>query len=455
MPLHLKNLSDELKPLKEGKQAILRYNGPLSHSELNELLEAIPTLPSLKVLSLEQASLQQEDVKKLADALSQRDDLQELAISKTPLSDEGAVALSDALKKHKDLRSLQLSYCDLTEKGMDAFVDTISGAPHFRGLYASGNEWSQSNSDKLAVAISDKTELSALSLGSGAAAGLDEYALERSLLNNPHPNLITTTGIESAAVDALTSRNLHARVEAGKFVAELAKSGEDYAKNVNPKSRTAILDGERQIVDWLEKDIDITDAIFKTQTRRAAIRDFSRSDSTLQPFDALLESMPSLPADQKITLDALFKEDAQGIAPLDNPLTWQHHPDLLKTLAQNGELSSESRKRETSRGTHLLEAALSYLPTKSVIEQIQPLGLKIGRSELLTEDNKPTKTLDIIFSKGEVAQLFDFKNWVGQSKNTLQAFTADLPNEMRPSIPSLMRLSQQLDATRPGTQRGR
>lgn len=459
MPLHLNNMTDELAPLMQGKQETLRFNGPMSRSEFAELVKAIPDLPSLKLLHLQQAYLQSSDVKALSSALSTRTDLQELGLHKSPITDEDAILLADALKPHKDFRALQISYCELQDEGMNALVDVIARSPNFRSLTASGNKWNQSTHDKLAVALSDKSDLATLSLWRDEKPPLDEHILEKSLLQNPHPNLVTTTGIHSHAIGALTSRNLAARVDAGRFLDALNASGDSYAKRVNLQVLEPVVSSSRGISHTIGfnvvKDFDIVDAIFKTQTRRTALIDFSRNEGKLAAFDDFLKQMPKLEAGIKPSIDALFKEDAQGFSPLENPITWQNHPNLLTELAQENGLSTANRQRTTSRGTHLLDAALSYLPTESVIDQIVPVGLRIGREELLTGEGKPTKLLDIIFSKGETTQLFTLSNWAGKSKNEVKSLVMALPEDMKPTVPPLLGLFQQLDAARPSTSRGR
>ncbi|MBM3616954.1 MAG: hypothetical protein FJX23_00225 [Alphaproteobacteria bacterium] len=450
MPLHLRSMAEELAPLKDGKSDQLRFNEAMHRHEFSELVDAIPTLPSLKHFGMQQADLQEADYRRLADALATRNDLEEIELHKSLMTDDAAVAISNALKNHPNLNKINISYCDLNAKGLEAFTDVIADSPQFRHLAASSNHWNQETLDKLALSLRDKPALAALSLGQRTHAPLDETALEQSLLQHPHPNLVTVTGVSSTAIDALVDRNLAARTKVQYFLKGLREGQQDYATLSRPDVLTPNYDATGRLQGWdVAKNFNLFDALFLAQTRRDAIVDYQKNDAAFQPVERLLDMMPTIAKGEAVTPQSLFEEDAQDIAPLHNPRTWQNHPQLLQALAEQKALTPEILTQETRRGDTLLESALRNLPTSTVIDQLAPHGIKLGKQTLLDAEGKPNKVLDIIISKGEQAQLFTYENWVGSSPRELNAVVEALPKELSDNLPPLNGLHQILRAAQP------
>lgn len=164
--------------------------------------------------------------------------------------------------------------------------------------------------------------------------------------------------------------------------------------------------------------------------------------------ETLYAQLPSLP-DGKIMLDDLFTGDENGFTPLDNPLTWRKHPDLLARLIMQGELDETSLSRQTPKQHTILEYAVGLGDAQTAMKTLRDNGLRLGGTWLFQND-KLIEMADILVERGAWREAFSAENWHGAPRAELNAMLKALPDNLRNQIPNRHQLLAQAGATPAG-----
>lgn len=424
MPLHFRTMGDELKLLKNGQSSALRFNGPMTTDDIRELIAAVPELPKLKSVNLTGIGFTPEDFKALTDALVKHTGIQEIILNNNLIDKEKAAGLAEVIRANTGLRRLELAYCDMEDAALASVCGALASVRDLQVLNLNANKWQQNSREHLAFGIASQKNLCSLQIGREEENAPQEI-FERALLSSPHPNLCTLNGVSSEKVISLIKRNQKARNDANHLLGDLSYA-EVYPEQVGHTSPEAI------------RNIEL---------RRPSIFHYTHNSDALDVMDDFIRHMPRLPDDAPLTVDALFSEDAHGVAPIENPHMWRDHPDMMNQLAEQKLLKSETLAKRTSRGVSLLDSALSYLPAKHVIAALNRQGQRLGKASLLQENGEASPLLHILHQKGEIKDLFTLDNWIGARHGELNALVNALPDTMKVTIPSLHRLKAALDST--------
>lgn len=424
MSLHFPTVKEILEAVRSGESDTIKITAGLNRWELQELIGEIPTLPKLRKLDLWNASLDGYMVGILADAISQRTDIEELNFNKVPLEEAGVRRLAKAMLPNKGMKKLYFSFCDLEEKEIAPLLESVEKLKGLEGLHLNGNEWSQAMHDRIGDTLAQHRNLAALGLMPSTQRphpNHDDSHFADALLGHPHPNLVTMNGLRAPQINGLLGRNIQLMQENKKTLGMMMSLYEDYAataKEVTPEQ------------------------LFHIEGQLAALRHSTSSPNTMIPYETFLRALPQLTKGEPLTLEGLYTRDAEGFTPLENPLTWREHPELLETIAQAGNLDKSDRR--TAKGTSLLQAAFEYLPAQDVLTTLNRHGMRIDKAMLLDSDDAPKPLLETLIRKGEVGACFTPENWRGGSMDELKALVRALPEETRQYLPSLHGVLYQL-----------
>jgi len=177
-----------------------------------EALRALAVLryhSNLKLFSMENAEVEDEDIRRLASTLAALPQLLVLRLGKNKISSTGTRAVAEALSKMKDLEELYLDENDIGGEGAEALAQSIANKPNIRVLELSGSKIGDKGAEAIANALTEEHALESLLLSRNAisdegAQAVGELLRRRTNLESVHlgTNNISDHGAKAIA-DAL------------------------------------------------------------------------------------------------------------------------------------------------------------------------------------------------------------------------------------------------------------
>lgn len=416
-------IDDMLENLRDGKSESLHLNGLVDPITFYEILDSIREAPKVEKLRFAASGFDKDDVAQLLEVTALHPELKELELSDAPIDRKGAVQLVNALSSVKNLRSLKLANCKMDDDAMQPIVEWVAKQEGLRSLELRGNDWSQSTHDRLAWAVRNNTSLTRLDLRPESERK-DNHAFETALLHKPHPNFFMSD-VKSGPLFKLMGHNHRYMTHTENFIQNKVHGPDrDYATVAARVKPEYLFNAEahRDVVEYRQQN----------------------RPEYMNAYDAFLAQMPRLPEGAAVSLDALLKPDSEGLTPLENPLVWKQHPDLLGKLAAAGELTESTLKRETPRGTSVLEAAFAYRPATETLAALNDKNIRVNQSKLIGEEGEPLKLAELLTMKGEIAALFTSDNWKGADVDAPAKLREAFGKHAQLQTPSLHGLTQQL-----------
>lgn len=169
-----------------------------------------------------------------------------------------------------------------------------------------------------------------------------------------------------------------------------------------------------------------------------------------QELAALLRRYEDMPTLDRESVDfdkaALFAPQAQGLCPLDHPLTWEEWDDVLSTLAQKGEkvTLADLRQKDVS-GRSWLQRAAECGAIEAVLRGLNAQGESLGSDELM-EHGRPNALYHALRDNQQLSPVFSLNNnGVHLTQDDLSALIKPLSREEREkTVPHFAQLRLQL-----------
>lgn len=407
-------LDKKLDELRKAESDELHINlDRIDGENVVRVAEAILTAPHLRKLHFSGGPLNEAAIGLFVQVTSQRSDIESFGWTSNRGQDEGIAQVINALGNSSKVNSIHVTWSEAGDKTMDAVIRRIEANPDFEHLFASGGTWSQATHDRLAEAVKNRPAL--ITLNSSVHRYNPDYtAIGDALVNHPHPNLLTPTGCHLQDVKQLQEKN-NAACERAKL------EFSSISDSLDQQGFNAAVSAE---------------LLADTFARLPALRSYSAmSESNLQKFDELAKNLPILTRNDDIS--SLFASNSTGFSPIENPRTWQQHPDLMHQLQESGALNNAALHVRTEKGNSLMDIALLHCNAKDVLPIFNKYGLKLQRNALLQENGEPTKLLERLHTRGDLPVLFTEANWVGAHAQELRETVNAMPQEMQSKIPPL------------------
>lgn len=434
-------VEERMARVANGESQYLDFNGAiLSPAQTEQLVETLHTAPEIIRLTFRGGNV--AHFKDVAEAIKTRSDIQELRFSTMGLSEEESAEICGIIGNNPKLRQFGfvdnninrltfekiaqeigdargLHYIDFTDCKIDddnatTLLTHASRNPNLIGMNLGHNPIGEAVVPALVAFVQRRPNLVALDLGT-TGLNIDELVpLDKALLVEPHPNLLHyNRNQESPDITRLMRHN---NKQTGDLRGELTVPGLARIR---------------------------TDLIWAATERKTAI--LHQEKSSLRYYDRnAADTYPVLGADDAVTLDALFTPDANQHTAIENPRTWEAHPDLLEKLGERGELSPDALNRQTPQGYTLLDHALGFTPlVADIVATLNRHGVRLQADLWLdAAESAPSPRMEFLAERGQLAAIFKPDNWQGAPKGKLIKMLETAhelsPEERYPNPHSLM-----------------
>lgn len=411
----VRHLSRQISGLRGRENAQMLSALHLNEAHIDD--EAIPSLvrivkraPNLKILNLSGNKLTGAGIAQLTEALSSHPRLELLNLGSNPLGQKGAEALAEYIATPGcTMEELQAHHSGFGDKGLAAIAKAVGGKAHngLTRINLMGND-----GGKTAAAEWTKTLLSDRRISSIHLTQENEAfneAVKDAYRQSENPNLTYVSPVNAGVADR-TGFNRIACIRAANHLIEKPETLTYDDRSFTLQRETG---AQRSIVNGLPP--------YRYHTSR---------------FHQHLDKMPGLPVASAGFAEALFKPDASGYAPLDNPNIWKDAEAVFKGLAASHTKPDNAfLKKTTPHGVTFLQSAAGMLPSEKVVSFMLKHNAKLGAEELLDESHKPTPLYQAFIRRGDVGGIFMPENWLGKTRNALNAVYSALPEDLQKDVP--------------------
>ena len=417
---------EDLQKCIEGGNAYLAFrNRRFSVAEGELLLRTFQEAPSILTLTLENCWFD-GDSTPILEALKTRQDIQELritgckawkdedfktisnvvgcipALQKFILRDnelppETIAQFAADIKTHPNLDYVCFAGSRLTDETAAPLLEAVTANPKINGLDISFNGLTDASLPGILGFIQDRPQLLTLNMKLSKLSQEAYDEVEAAITSDPHPNFLHYEFTKTSNV--LFS-----------FKGANDKAAQDLRNRIDKNVMTKI----PQEDIWLARELAPALDNIGVWVRRH--------------YKKLTLNYPVIEADQPITLDALFTPDEKGFTPIDNPSTWDAHPNLIEELGARGELTEETLKRETPQGHTLLQHIMGFTPlVRNAVAVLNEYGIQIQQDRLLDDEGTPSPLLEQLKGRRQVSGLFGVDNWEGKPAQHARAAMEVLP----------------------------
>lgn len=312
--------------------------------------------------------------------------------------------LTGSLAALPKLHYLKFNYMNINNQAMSHLTSALAELPRVTVIDCSHNPIGDQPMEAIADLMRNRPNFLGLRLNSTSITQAGWNVICRAVLATPHPNLLHFSSNHSnLLVEPFLTHNLTA-TRRGVGVVKEGKIKPIDLWNVHERATAITNQGGLQYMQQLEK---------------------------------WLEHLPQFSPETAPSFEAAFTANEIGYTPIDNPKTWDAHPNLLEELAAQDGLTEEMLNRRTPHGQSLIEHALAYsADIRTVIQTLNDNDIRLQADALFQEDGSPSKLLEIVTERRQVAGLFTADNWLDASPRSVKTVLAKLPPDMRDLIPN-------------------
>ncbi|MBM3617144.1 MAG: hypothetical protein FJX23_01205 [Alphaproteobacteria bacterium] len=458
MPIDYKDAVDrQLGHIVKNEGALWLSNRELTNSGVRYLSRQLSGMrgkdnaQSLGALHLNETHIDDEAIPSLVRIVKRAPNLKILNISGNKLTGAGIAELTEALKTHPRLELLNIGSNPLGPKGAEALAEYIA-APSctMEEIQAHHSGFGDKGLASIAKAVGEKDHnwLTRINLmaNDGGKSAAEEWT--KTLLSDRRISSIHLTQEDEVFNEAV--KDAYRQSENPNLT---------HVSPVNPGvaertgfNRTACIKAANHLINKPET-LAYDDLAFTLQRETGAQRSIVNG---LPPyryhtsrFHQHIDKMPRLPVPNASFADALFKPDASGFAPLDNPKIWRNADAVFKGLAASHTKPDNSfLTRTTPHGVTFLQSAAGMMASENLLSYLLKNHKKLGVEDLLDASRKPTPLYQAFIRRGDVGGIFMPENWLGKTPNALYAVYSALPEALQKDVPintlrQTMRPSQQ------------
>lgn len=372
------------------------------------LIRIVKRARHLKNLNISDNAITGAGMEQLCQALEGHPSVKLLNIGSNPLGDRGGKAIASLIRSgDSHIEELQAHHASIGDAGLAAIGQAFSRTETAmervnlmsnKGAAAAGHAWSN--------AILSNTSLSSVHLSQDNP--LFDELVKDALATSRNPNLTYVSPVDGRVAER-TGFNRTGAIKAANL---LVKKPETLTYDDRAFTLQRITAAQRTLVNGLPP--------YKYHLSR---------------FEGLLDAMPPLPPANANFSEALFKPNASGYAPLDNPKNWKDWDVVMKGLvASQTRPTKDFLQKTTPHGVTFLQSAAGMVSSEQVTSYLLKHGGKLGSHELLDAENKPSALFRAFINRGDVGGIFAQDNWMGKSQNELTSVYSAVPEALRKDI---------------------
>jgi hypothetical protein len=422
----LRLIGEHLAPLAGKIKGFTLAQKRVGKDEAQALGKTLEKLPNLECLDLRYNNLGNEGLQSLLPSLARLSQLRDIKLRRNDISGEaGAKLLIQLMQSLPSLQNLELEYNTLGDAGLQTLAPYIAEDTKLYGLTLKDNGESAAGRSTLFTALGRNRHLAMVSAGNDQLSADEQRILHESLLHGDNKNVVMFLPGERELNTKLLQRHHWGR-------SKLALLGHDPTQLSYPE---------------LAEIHSLHGMLLYDYTRHGGYH-----ARNIAAVDAHLDSLPPLPD----TADGLFRADASGHAPLDNPRNWHRAAPIFELLcSKTGNLPDNILQQCTPKGVSFLDSALYAAPFEELLECLNAHGQQLNDKHLLIADGLPNHRLQHLIAFEEAPRLFTQENWRGRPAAAMRMVYDALPPEQQARVTNLHALTAQLRNDAPTSAKGR
>ena len=355
-----------------------------------------------------------EEIETLADALSHAKSVTEFDIEGDCLTDDTIKPLISALKTLPRISDVAFAGGQLTDAGGEAVAELIKERLTIKTLSVSGN-------------VNMKSDGICAILEAAEKGGLGDFAaFNCGITPEMLPELVHT--IRYYQPRNLTDFDLRMEPsDCGEYTPYLMEIGEFCTANSEIAQHLGNKLANSEMEEWEIADLSSVGGRFEPVRSYISPLSFTKLNDKL-------ETLPTLPEDAPVTLEALTAPDERGFTPLDNPKTWAKFDALAAELAEAGTPITKAFLLETRNrdGESVLCNGIRNGQMPAMQQALAGVEETIDAMDLNADDGA---ALRAIMNGGHTAQIMNETFWEEQPRAMKEIWGA-IPEEQRQLVPN-------------------
>lgn len=415
-PQHIDYLADHMPENRNIPSLDLQGNS-LNDEAIPALKRLLGKLPDLKTLHIGFNLFTADGLSALKDELGK---VRELDVTSNPLGTKGGKMLGELVESSTRLQSLVAANCNLGDEGSTHLAGTVTKSEKLYHINLAHNDASpETNQNLLNTMVRDNRSLPRITVDENAIENND--GLRAALLETPSRNL---SSLNFVALDG------NPTVAPGSVM--FSRLEENSQKSTQLRSKVR---GDWNIMGGYD--------LREVERHHNAIFDpvlTNLIENRMKGYDAFIDTLPKLPAQDGAFIDALFQTDGNGFAPLDNPklLNAQDRDGFLRALPRDASLLG----RKTPKGSGVLDVLAQHQSAATLLDVCKESGTYLGKNLLLDDTGNASPLFLTMMDKKDIGTVFSLDNWYGKSQSELQKVYAVLPEALQKDVPYFALLQQ-------------
>ena len=405
--------------------------------------------PPLGVLDLEANMIGRVGAEAIASSLEHNTHLHRLSFHQNPIGDEAGATIVRALKNNTTLRTLDLTGCQIGMETIEALAEVLPEQRGLRYIHLGANKLTDEMVKKLLEGAKQNFGLRLIDLeknwevtSSVLPDVLDYIDAHRDLVGLNLADTGLTEGNHQCVFQAFVDTP-----HPSYMLKPLFFGTEAAIELVNQNTSIGWT-----CINTMDKKLNSVFGRAEVARRLPGLEYLVEGaknplpTNTLESYHAFIAGLPLPPEDAPLTPELVTTPDKDGFTPLDNPLFWARHPNLLSDWAHAGKLTADFMSNPTPQGTTVLEQMAAFAPDGvNPVRVLNDAGIQIALPLMrIARTGNPSELAELLHLRGQFQDVFTLENLEGQPLKELKTTLATLPEPARDLITNRQQLLNQL-----------